>query len=74
VLGAKIRVTSTVLGAFPKFLKANISVVMSVRPSVHVEQLGSHWTDFHKILSISGKSVEKIRVSLKCDKNNGYFT
>ena len=23
--------------------------VMSVRPSVRVEQLGSHWTDFHEI-------------------------
>jgi hypothetical protein len=41
-----------------------------------MEQLGSHWTNFYKILylSIFWKSVEKIQVSLKSDKNNGYFT
>jgi hypothetical protein len=49
------------LGAFTKLLKAAINVVVffcsSVRPSV--EQLGSHWTDFHEILyfSIFRKSV-----------------
>jgi hypothetical protein len=50
-----------------------ISFVISVRPSVHVEQLGSHCTDFHKIscLNIFPKSLEKIKVSLKSDKNNG---
>jgi hypothetical protein len=48
----------------------------SVRPSVRIEQLGSHWTDFHEILylSTSRKYVEKIPVSLKSDKKNGYFT
>jgi len=37
-----------------------------------MEQLGSHWTDFHKILyfSIFRKFVEGIQVSLKSDKNN----
>jgi hypothetical protein len=41
--------------------------------SVRMEQLGSHWTDFHEILylSIFRKSVKKIRVSLISDKNNG---
>jgi len=42
-----------------------------------MEQLGSHWTDFHEIwyLRIFKKSVEKIRVSLKSGKNDGalYF-
>jgi hypothetical protein len=40
-----------------------------------MEQLGSHWTDVHEILylSIFRKSVEKIQVSLKYDKNNGLF-
>jgi len=40
-----------------------------------MEQLGSHWTDFHQILyfNILGKSVDKIQDSLKSDKNNGYF-
>ena len=47
-----------------------------VRPSVHMEQLGSHWMDFHEIwyLSIFPKSVEKIQVPLKSVKNNGYLT
>jgi len=41
-----------------------------------MEQLGSHWKDFHEILyfSIFRKSVVKIQVSSKYDKNNGYFT
>ena len=49
---------------------------MSICPSVHMEQLGSHWKDFHEIwyLSIFQKTVEKIQVSLKSDKNKGYFT
>jgi hypothetical protein len=39
-------------------------------------QLGSIRTDFHEILypNISRKSIEKIQVSLKSDKNNGRFT
>jgi hypothetical protein len=43
--------------------------------SVRIEQLGSHWTDFHEILylKIFRKSVEKIKVLLKSDKNDGYF-
>jgi hypothetical protein len=49
---------------------------MTVRPSVHMEQLGSHWTDFHEIwhFSIFQKCVQKIQVSLKSGKNNEYFT
>ena len=41
--------------------------------SVHMEQLGSHWTDFHEIwyMNIFRKSVEKIQVSLEADKHNG---
>jgi hypothetical protein len=41
-----------------------------------MEQVGSHWTDFHGILysSIFRKSVEKIQVPLKSGKNNEYFT
>jgi hypothetical protein len=37
-----------------------------------MEQLGSHWTDFHEIryLSIFLQSVGKILISLKYDKNN----
>ena len=38
--------------------------------------LNRNWTDFHEIwyLRIFRKSVEKINVSLKPDKNYGYFT
>jgi len=46
-------------------------VCLSVRPTVHMEYLGSHWMDLYGIcyLSIFRKSVEKIQVSLKFDKN-----
>jgi hypothetical protein len=37
------------LGAFPKLRKVTISFVMSVRPSVRMEQLGSYLKDFCKI-------------------------
>jgi hypothetical protein len=48
---------SYVLGAFVK-LRLLASQCLSVR----TEQLGSHWTDFHKILylAIFRKSVQKI--------------
>ena len=40
-----------------------------------MEQLGSHWTDFHEFLclNIFRKSIEKIQLSLKPHKNNGYI-
>ena len=41
------------LGEFAKLQKATINFVMSVHspvhPSVCMEHLGSHWTDFHEI-------------------------
>jgi hypothetical protein len=44
--------------------------------SVRLEQLGSHWTDFHEILrfGIFRKTVENFQFPLKSDKNNRYFT
>ena len=63
--------------AFRRICKiAKIDYQLHVRPSVRMEQLGSHWTDYHEIwhLSIFRKYVEKIQVSLKSDKNKGYFT
>ena len=64
------------LRAFVKLRKATFSFVMSVRPSVRMEQLGSHWTDSDEswYLSFSWKYVDKIQFSLKSGKNNGYFT
>jgi hypothetical protein len=51
-------------------------VCPSVCLSVRMEQLGSHWTDFHEIwyFSIFRKYVEEIQVSLKSDNNKVYFT
>ena len=44
--------------------------------SVHMEQHGSHWTDFLEILYLNTflKYVLKSQVWLKSDKNNVYFT
>ena len=59
---------------------ATINFVMSVRSSAclsfHMEQLGTHWTDFHEIwyLSIFWKLVWQFQVWLKPGKNKGYFT
>jgi len=37
------------LGDFVKLRKATTSFVISVRPSVRMEQLDSHCTDFHGV-------------------------
>ena len=60
------------LGALAKLRKATVSFVMSVR----MEHLVSHWTDINEILylNVFRKSVEKIQLSLKSDKDNGHFT
>jgi len=60
---------------FPKLRKATVIFVTSIHPSARVWHLGYHWTDYHEIwyLRIFGRSVEKIQVSLKSDKNDGYF-
>jgi len=75
----------TCLGPIVKLPKATIRspclslcppVRPTVRPSVCIEQLASHRTNFHEIwyLSILRKTVENIKVSLKSEKNKGYFT
>jgi len=55
--------------------RLSASSCRSVCPSA-CKQLSSHWTDFHEIwyLMIFRKYVKNINVSLKSDKNNGYFT
>jgi len=35
------------LAAYAKLREATIGFLMSLRPSTRMEQLGSHWTDFH---------------------------
>ena len=51
-------------------------LLASLCPSVCMEQLGSHWTDFHEIwyLKIFRKYVKKIQVWLKSDRHNRYCT
>jgi len=77
--------TRSFLGAFSKLRKVSVSSVMSdflsfclsfslclsVRPTVHVKQLCFQWLQFYEIVywSIVRKSVERIQVSLKTDKN-----
>ena len=55
---------------------SSLSVCSFVPPSVRMEQLGSHRTDFQEIRYwiIFRISVEGVQVSLKSHKNNGYFT
>ena len=68
------------LGAVAKLLKALISFFMYVCPtigqSVRMDKFGSHSKNFHEncYLKIFPKSVENIKISLKSDKNKGYFT
>jgi len=52
------------------------SSCLSICLSVRLEQLGSHWTEFHEIwyLIVSRKSVETVKVALKPTKNNGHLT
>jgi len=40
---------SAFLGEFAKLRKMTISLVMSVRPSICMEQIGSQWKDFYEI-------------------------
>jgi len=47
--GAVFVIQEQVLGALTKLRKTTIGFVMSVCLSVRMEQLGSHWTDFHEI-------------------------
>ena len=37
------------VGVFTKLRRATVSFVMTVLLPVRLEQLGSHWTDFHEI-------------------------
>ena len=65
------------LGASAKLRKGTGRFVMVVlRLSVRMEQVGPHWTDLDEVCYLSSfrKSVEKIQVSLKSDKNYGYFS
>ena len=53
-----------------------VSFVMFARPSVRMKNSDPTERIFMKFDNpvLLKKSVEKIKVSLKCNKNNGYFT
>ena len=69
-----VRSWSPFLRAFAKLRKVTVSFVMSVCPSVRMEELDPNWTVYEILyLSFFRKYVQKIQVSLKSDKNNGYF-
>ena len=68
--------SDTFLGALATLRKVTISFVRRVSLfSVRMEKLGCYWTDFHETwyLNIFRKSVEKIQLLLKHDKNIGYL-
>jgi len=49
----KTNISVVFLAAFAKLRKAMLVSRLSVRPSVRMEQLGSHWKDFHEIWYLS---------------------
>ena len=66
----------SVFGRVRKIAKSTNSFLLSICLSVRMEQLCSHRTEFNEIwyLNIFRKYVEKIKIPLKSDKNNGHFT
>jgi hypothetical protein len=68
-----INIIITVLWAHSQNFEKQLLASSCLCPTVRMEQLGSHWADFHKIwyLNIFRKSVEKIQISLKSDKIDG---
>jgi hypothetical protein len=58
---------TNILGVFPKLIKATISFIISVRPPTRQILIKLNIWFFRK-------PVEKVQLSLKSDKNNGYFT
>jgi len=75
VLSVPMRFSQLILGAFEKMRKATISFVMSVCPSAlkNSVPIGQIFMRFD-VFFFFRKSVEKIQVQLKSDKNNGYHT
>jgi len=66
------------LGAFAKLRKTAISFALSVFSSFCLSSWNNsahHWTEYHGIryMQIFRKSILKIQVLLKSEKNNGYL-
>jgi hypothetical protein len=51
---------STLLGAFGKLLTSSFFLSVSLSPSIRMEQLFSHWMDFHDFWCIFRKYLEKM--------------
>ena len=49
------------LGVVEKLQRATISFVLSVRPPVPMDRLGSHWKDFMKFVCVFRKYVENFK-------------
>jgi hypothetical protein len=68
-----------ILGVFVKFRKMTVSCVRSVCVRLSVRQqaitrLPLDGFSINLIFDYFFKSIEKMRISLKSDKNNGHFT
>ena len=72
LLRALYRGLCVFIGAFARLRKVTnsfMSVRLSVRPSVYMEQLDSHWTDFYKIWYLSFlKILRKNQILLQSGK------
>jgi len=70
---AVVVLASQFIDLFAELWKVAISFVMSAYPSICMEQLVSHWTDFNEIwyLSLFWKFIEKIQILLKSDRITG---
>jgi hypothetical protein len=72
--GFHLNFDSVFLGAFAKLRKVTISFVMSVRSTVCNNSAPTERILINLISEFFQNCIEKIQVSLKSDKNNGYFT
>jgi len=73
----RIVIYDGLLGAFPTLREAIIglstTICMSVCLSVHTEQLGSNWTDFHEILFVKmfGKLLRRFELPYNLERITG---
>jgi len=67
--------SGSLLGA-SNYGEVTVSLAMSVCPSVHTEQLDSHWTECHdsRYLNIIPTAVREIQVQRNCDTKRGSLT
>jgi len=67
----QIALSYTFLALFEKFAESH-NYLRHVCPSVRMQQMGIHWTDFF-LNYIFPIYVDTIQLSLKSDKNNRYL-